>query len=1712
MGALVADVVLRAGAVLAGDIRPATQQRREVMGADVREAGVMEAGVMEVDAMETTFMGATSGCATNECVAARYAAADCMATCGAGDAHASGLWAHPAHEYATQHGTYCRRQATPNDATVTAVVDVATHGNVESCGNVEPCGMWPASARFSGTGSWACRRIGAAPVCAQSVDDRSSRLRGCDGSIASPSGRVIRALFTLSAAVAVVGGLVALLLGLSRHHVGSSYPLSGIDGAATVDTIVRGITEGGYVPATFVTDLVIRCALCLAWIAVVLWVLDAVRVAISMARAGVRPQIRIGWSRPITRLVVGALAVVLPASSLQDVTVNAATVTGGHPGSGGTAVLHTTSRNLIANLDTSSAGEAQAKFVAMIGRSPGVADGHLTGSHVMRGGDALSENERPATRHTVVAGDTLSGIAAQHLNDATRWPDIFEFNTDREMTDGRDFDDPHLIIPGWSLVLPDGLVADDPEPRQPSGHEELLRHGAPISVDARTAAGSPGTTDRPQHDAEEQGTAIPLDELIIDARGASGDSVESRGGTVGDAWVTGWSDVSSSALPGAAILPDSPVSADDLVTDARSTDGPADADGGSGDGMELALVDESVDGARTVDDLSQSTPGEPSGDQSLTDRAADGQLHDGQPDVATDLLWPTWDDVVSDTGTGVEQFMTDAGEASSGEMNNAEVNNDVATGIDGDDGRVDAVASVLAPDRTASGGGDGMPTDSEDEVSPSESRWPGPGWAMPAMLALGAVLALRGHRRRRLRSLRGSATIVRPSDEVIADEQALESLALGADTMLRLDMAVRTAHRHVRNLQSGEVGDERWRNPTAAASADAALDDTTPDAAPDDAMGEWATAMPSLSLPVAIVGDDGAVEICVVAYPDQVGVGAVGDDGHPRMALPPAPEGWRTMSSTATGTHGGMQVLGSWVADGALAMVDGDFPAPACVQIGDTHDGRQVFIDLGAVGRVMVESAEVAAAIAATVSTSPFASGCPVSIVGADPLGIARLDGIRQVERSSVMAAVDSGRDDVPSIVVGGRSDIDDVIDAPRCVGILIDAGVMSAADCPRAPHDADLGVGAAVRRSGADDLVRIVSNTRGRDRDDRVDYDRDRHDRYDEVRGQHVRDQVDRGQKDLGTQRWDKPDRDHQVLNRLLISDVDDVLSSPESAGAGAGAGEDDALGSATLYPFGLVFQPVTLSRTDVDRLVALLEQALPGVPTQEMPWDTSPVRTAGGTPTSADVADSGADLDTDRDAGADAAMSLWDDLMEPSNSEQCSAPEATTADRSRSAVSGLPMSEAAMSEVAVSEVAPSEVAAIEVTASESATPVRATPVAGALSLSVSDIGDESGSGDAGVGEHLAGRPAAVDGVVDVVDVVGVVDVVDIDGRLVGRPVGGGIAHVSDGRDATDGVDGRGVGRGIGASGHDASGGDGGECVVVDHGVDGRGADAGDTGVVAVADGIADTGGPDHNVDSDVDSDGDNDSDGDTTSVVIVELLGEPRVRLTDGTPVAFERAKSVELLAWLVTHRERSTRARARSALWDIRVQASTFSNVVSDARRSLGRAVPIDDDWIPRTHTEDLSVIPGVVSDVELIANARRRVVAYGADPQGVIAELGPLLAGVRGMPFAGTAYLWPDAEGITSELVIEATSAAAELASAYLDIGDLDGVLRATAIGLRVLPGHEELIGLRLRARAGLGDTAGLRQEWASYERILADEWSGGEPAPELVELRTELLRR
>jgi hypothetical protein len=245
--------------------------------------------------------------------------------------------------------------------------------------------------------------------------------------------------------------------------------------------------------------------------------------------------------------------------------------------------------------------------------------------------------------------------------------------------------------------------------------------------------------------------------------------------------------------------------------------------------------------------------------------------------------------------------------------------------------------------------------------------------------------------------------------------------------------------------------------------------------------------------------------------------------------------------------------------------------------------------------------------------------------------------------------------------------------------------------------------------------------------------------------------------------------------------------------------------------------------------------------------------------------------------------------------------------------------------------------------------------------------------------------------------------------------------------------------------------------------------------------------------------------------AALVVRVLGQVEVTTPDGAPVRFERGKALELVAWLSQHRERPTRAAARTALWDLDVRDATFANVVSDARRAMARAVPPPDaeEWIERTLTEQLPLHPHVVSDADLLR--ARAEHARTLAPAHVVEVLRPGLELVTDIPFAGTGYLWPDAEGITSALTLLVTGAATDLARAYLALGDVQGVFWATGKGLKVLSGHEELIALRMRAHAHLGDLAGVRNEWEVYERALnADPWSTGEPSPKLVAIRRELL--
>lgn len=77
----------------------------------------------------------------------------------------------------------------------------------------------------------------------------------------------------------------------------------------------------------------------------------------------------------------------------------------------------------------------------------------------------MSDNRSPAPKQVVVRPrDNLWCLAQRHLGDPLRWREIWEHNRDRAQPDGRRLVHPHLIRPGWVLVLPADAVGVQPLP------------------------------------------------------------------------------------------------------------------------------------------------------------------------------------------------------------------------------------------------------------------------------------------------------------------------------------------------------------------------------------------------------------------------------------------------------------------------------------------------------------------------------------------------------------------------------------------------------------------------------------------------------------------------------------------------------------------------------------------------------------------------------------------------------------------------------------------------------------------------------------------------------------------------------------------------------------------------------------------------------------------------------------------------------------------------------------------------------------------------------------------------------------------------------------------------------------------------------------------------------------------------------------------------
>lgn len=153
----------------------------------------------------------------------------------------------------------------------------------------------------------------------------------------------------------------------------------------------------------------------------------------------------------------------------------------------------------------------------------------------------------PAEVHVVEPGDTLSGIAAEHLGDPDRYPDIFAANTGIPQPAGGQLSDPDLILPGWRLALP------TPDHEHTAEHDPSPEPDPPPAPAADSAEGPPpeppppAADVTPRHDADP-----PTDPPATPAPATAPPAVDARPEPAAPGWTDALPTVAG--LTGAVVL------------------------------------------------------------------------------------------------------------------------------------------------------------------------------------------------------------------------------------------------------------------------------------------------------------------------------------------------------------------------------------------------------------------------------------------------------------------------------------------------------------------------------------------------------------------------------------------------------------------------------------------------------------------------------------------------------------------------------------------------------------------------------------------------------------------------------------------------------------------------------------------------------------------------------------------------------------------------------------------------------------------------------------------------------------------------------------------------------------------------------------------------------------------------------------------------------
>lgn len=215
----------------------------------------------------------------------------------------------------------------------------------------------------------------------------------------------------------------------------------------------------------------------------------------------------------------------------------------------------------------------------------------------------------------------------------------------------------------------------------------------------------------------------------------------------------------------------------------------------------------------------------------------------------------------------------------------------------------------------------------------------------------------------------------------------------------------------------------------------------------------------------------------------------------------------------------------------------------------------------------------------------------------------------------------------------------------------------------------------------------------------------------------------------------------------------------------------------------------------------------------------------------------------------------------------------------------------------------------------------------------------------------------------------------------------------------------------------------------------------------------------------------------------ILVRVLGDIEV-IGGHRPL---RPKQLAVVAFVALNTPVSS-SRVEDAIWSAPTEnrKRRLANTISQARGALGA------EHFPAANDGKYRAGRRVLTDLELFE--RRLKVAVGQEPDDAIETLRGAVDLVTGPVFTyrntdRAAYGWVDSGNWISDVELKVTSAAADLAQRYLDVGDAEGAAWASRRGLLASPTHAQLTRLLMDAHTLAGDAQAAAQVFTSYANSL-----------------------